>query len=109
MRDHPFILMRGRELGLGYDEAEAVVRGMKTPEAQAAVAQVDAARAKTRDAAAKLNADMAGRLGLPLPEVAELLSTLAADGALETWFLRRLNLTRAHGRPPADDEHPQNG
>ena len=62
----------------------------------------EAVRAKAK------NTDMFGRLGLDSAETAELIGTLAADPELETWLLRRVNLTRANGSVPGENEHPEN-
>ncbi len=108
MRNHPFVAVKALHMGLGYDDAEAIVRASKDPASVQAVREIDAARAVTRADAIALNKDMAARLGLSPEKVAALVATLAASPDLETWLLRRVNLTRAGGTPLADDSHPEN-
>ncbi len=108
MRDHPLVLAKSHQLALGYDDAEAIVRGSRDPASKAAVAEIDAARAAERERVKGLNADMTKRLGLTAGQARALVAALTADPALETWLLRRVYLTRADGRAPDDDSHPTN-
>ncbi len=111
MRDHPYIKKVSHDRFLGYDEAEGIVRhmaGTGDASAAAAVKEVDAARAKARKAALDLNTVMAGKLGLSLSAANDLVLSLATDPKLYTWLCRRVQLTAANDRPPADDEHSEN-
>ena len=108
MRDHPLVRKLSHERALGYDDAEALVRAAKDPASQQAVREIDAALAKARADALKLNRDMAARLRLTVEQVASLVAMLADDAKLETWLMRRVSLHRAHGTAPAHDEHPVN-
>ena len=82
------------------------------PLAVAAVRDIEAELAVERERASVKNLDMIGRLSLGAaigePETVALIAVLAADAELETWLMRRVNLTRASGRPPAANEHPEN-
>ncbi len=108
MRSNPVVLQKSHQLAIGYDDAEAIVRAQKDPASKQAVAEIDAALAAEKKHAAAKNADMAKRLGLSAGQAKALVAALVADPALETWLLRRVYLTRADGRPPDDDFHPEN-
>ena len=108
MRNHPVVNAKSLAMGIGYDDAEAIVRASKDPACVQAVKEIDAARAKQKQDAVKLNKEMAAKLGMEWKAVVALVARLVADPALETWLLRRVNLFRASEAPPADDEHPEN-
>ncbi len=110
MRNHPLVLQRSQALGIGYDDAEELVRSqaLRDPAAAAAVKQIDDARAATTADAAALSVDMAERMGLTPEQVVSLVDALADDPAVETWLIRRVNLTRADGKQPPHDSHPEN-
>jgi hypothetical protein len=108
VRNHPAVSKLSHQNFIGYDDAERLLR-IQTDEASlSAVKEIDTARELAKVAALSLNKMMAGRLGLSLEIANAVVSQLAAAPEIETWLLRRVNLARAHGRPPADDEHPQN-
>ena len=110
MRSHPLVVQRSLVLGIGYDDAEDLVRSQasRDPAAAAAVAEIDAAREKARANAASLGKEMAQRLGLSAGAVVALVDALASDPEAETWLMRRVNLTRADGTQPPYDSHPEN-
>jgi hypothetical protein len=110
MRNHPLVVQKSLVLGIGYDDAEDLIRSQaaRDPAAADAVKQIDASRAVEKAAAADLSKDMASRLGLSAEAVVSLVDRLADDPEAETWLLRRVNLTRADGKQPAHDVHPEN-
>lgn len=108
VRNHPVVLTRSLHEQKGYDEAEDLIRGeARRGDATAAkaVAEIDAAEAKMKADAIALNNDMTARLGMNAQQVAALVNKLESDPALERWLLRRVNLTRAHGRELTAEEH----
>ena len=112
MRIHPHVNAVATRLGIGYDDALALVRSQANdPAAVAAVKEIEAADLAECERATAKNAGMVGRLEAaqagPIM-VTALIEALAADPKLETWLIRRVNLTRAHGKAPADHEHPEN-
>ncbi len=112
MRAHPHVNAVSLRLGIGYEDALALCRSQANdPLAVAAVKEIQAADVAERERATAKNSDMMSRLADPQDgkiHVGKLIATLADDPELETWLLRRVNLTRAHGKAPADDEHPEN-
>lgn len=108
MRNHPAVMKLVHEKAVGYDDAEAILRGRKDAESTAAVLEIDEARARARVEALAQSKDMAGRLGLDLDGVRRLVDDLAGDAELETWLARRVQLAKAHGEAPAHDDHPTN-
>lgn len=109
IRDNAHVQATAQRLGIGYDDALALVRSQASdPLAVAAAREIDAAVVAGRARASALFADMAGRTGLEPAAIASLVEKLAADAELETWIMRRVNLTRANGAAPAIDEHPEN-
>jgi hypothetical protein len=111
MRNHPVVMNKAFAANVGYDDAEDLVRVAAKrgdPESVKAVREIDEARAAARAAAAALNDDMAGRLGLTMDQVAALVAKLVGDPDPEKWLLRRVNLTRASERTLDHDEHHEN-
>jgi hypothetical protein len=109
VRNHPHVNAVATRLGIGYEDALALVRSQAAdPVAVAAIKDIDAARAAQREQAKAKNTDMGKRLGLDLSGIAGLVETLADDPELETWLVRRVNLMRASGVAPTHEEHPEN-
>lgn len=108
MRNHPLVKEKAVHMGIGYDDAEAIVRAQKDASSVAAVKQIDAARGKAKVDAEKVNKDMASKMGLTMDQVSTLVDKMVACPDLETWLLRRVNLTRANGCPLSHDEHHVN-
>lgn len=108
-RDHPVVKAKSQAMCLGYDDAETLIRASKDAASVQAAKEIDAARERIRQKAIHLNADMTelldqgGKVNVP-----DLVATLAANPQAETWLIRRVQLTRAHEAPPADDFHPVN-
>lgn len=113
--EHPLVKEIEVRHFLGRAEAEARVRGIalgylpaegadQKARAVKAVAEIDAEYAARKAEAARVNEAMAARLGLDLGGAGALVATLEADPELFTWLCGRVNLTRAHSRPLADDE-----
>ncbi len=85
----------------------AAARGDKA--AALVIEEIDRVNDEERAADTALNKEMAERLGQGgKVSVSQLINVLEANPDLERWLLRRVHLTRAHGRPLADDEHHEN-
>lgn len=108
---HPAVRDLAHEKQVSHLEAEDLLRGRAGREAaaKAVVDAIDKERADDRAAVTARNAAMAKLLGQGgKVDVAALVQALLDNPEAETWLTRRVNLARAHGRLPADDEHHDN-
>ncbi len=108
MRHHPVVKSKSLHEQIGYDEAEDLIRGdarRGDAAAKQACKEIDDAEAKMKADAIALNQKMAGKLGMTMDQATALVKHLHDNPDLENWLLRRVNLTRAHGRELTHEEH----
>ena len=110
-QNHPVVSSLAHQKQVGYADAEDLLRmaaNRGDAEAKKVIDEIDRVTKEEVEADNALNQEMAAKLGLSMDEVNRLVDLLEADPDLERWLLRRVNLTRAHGRPLAHDEHHDN-
>lgn len=111
VRVHPAVRDLAHEKQVTHLEAEDLLRGRaaREPVAKAVVDAIDRERAEDRATVTARNAAMVKLLGQGgKVDVSALVQALLDHPDAETWLIRRVNLARAHGRLPADDEHHDN-
>ena len=101
---HARVIETTVRLGIGYAEAESLMRVQAQSDAgmAAVVAKIDRDVSAHKAAARERNTRMAAKVH-QLP-ASKLIAALAADPALFTWLCERVHLTVAHERPPGEEE-----